>query len=251
MKSNYFNHLVVTIFFVTILAFNSSNNIFAQYSKCDSSPCGSSLGNYTESGQMWNKSLLKYYFINGTNDIDGDGEKTAFETAFDTWSAVAPLKFQEVFSQNQADIKIHFADGTAFSTTGASESARAVAYFPEQDCKGFIVLNDGAYIFSLSSTQDVDLVYVALHEIGHVLGLCHSKNSSTVMYGEYSSTSKRTLHSYDIQGIQAIYPSISLKAENSFSGGDIYVNDMNNSKTAPYNWTIDTGDDVPVTLGAI
>lgn len=239
---------VYYICIIVIILF-SNKLLFSQYGSCDGSPCGN-LNNYTLSGQKWNKSLLKYYFINGTIDISGDGEKSAFVTAFNKWGAVVPLKFEETSLESQADIKIHFANGTEFSTTGATEGARAVAYFPEQDCKGYLVLNDDAYIFSLLSNQNVDLVYVATHEIGHLLGLCHSSNSNTMMWGSYVQ-GRRNLHTYDIQGIQEIYSPIPVKIENNFTGGIIYVNNYSISKTAPVNLTINSKDDLPVSIGAI
>jgi hypothetical protein len=75
-----------------------------------------------------------------------------------------------------------------------------------------------------------DLVYVAMHEIGHMLGLCHSSNSSTIMY---PNSPKRQLHEYDIQGIREIYPSITVK--NTFDGGTIKVgiNQSVVSETSP------------------
>jgi len=249
------NHIHQNIFrLLTVFLFLLSSNItYSQYYKCQSTnPCGD-LGNYTLSGHEWNKSVLKYYFINDTDDIDGEGEKTAFYTAFDKWSAVIPIRFEEVFTQSEADIKIFYADLTAWESTRASDASFAITYFPEQECKGNIVVNDNK-VFSLNppSSGQVDLYYVALHEIGHVLGLCHSVNSSCVMYLDSSGgIGKRSLSSYDIQGIQLIYPSISVTAQNNFDGGSIYVNDFSIAKTSPYNFEIETGNEVDVNLGAI
>ena len=155
----------------------SSNIIYSQYYSCTSAnPCPdiSDLGNYTLSGHKWDKSVLKYHFINGTEDIAGDGEKTAFYTAFNIWSAVIPIKFEEVYILNEADIKIRFASIEEWESTRASSAAYGISYFPEQDCKGNIVLNDNK-IFSLNppSSSQIDLYFVALHEVGYDLLQIH------------------------------------------------------------------------------
>jgi hypothetical protein len=49
-----------------------------------------------------------------------------------------------------------------------------------------------------------DLTSVALHEIGHALGLEHSSYSTAVMYADYTGV-KTGLTSDDVAGIQAVY----------------------------------------------
>ena len=51
---------------------------------------------------------------------------------------------------------------------------------------------------------DYDFLTVALHEVGHALGLGHSNNPAAVMYPQYTG-GKRTLHMDDIAGIRMIY----------------------------------------------
>lgn len=100
------NHSILISSLFIIFFFKS---VHAQYGNCNSpNPCDN-LSDYTISGQKWNKNHLKYFFINGTDDIAGDGEKSAFEEAFRIWSSVTPLTFEEVYSSSEADIKIRFA----------------------------------------------------------------------------------------------------------------------------------------------
>ncbi len=51
---------------------------------------------------------------------------------------------------------------------------------------------------------EYDFFSVALHELGHSLGLGHSDVSGSIMEEGYAGT-HRTLHADDIAGIQAIY----------------------------------------------
>src|SRR5262249_56402803 len=66
---------------------------------------------------------------------------------------------------------------------------------------GDIVMNSS---IAWRVNNDFDLETVAIHEIGHALGLNHSAISSAVMYAYYTNL-KQGLTGDDIAGIQAIY----------------------------------------------
>jgi len=54
--------------------------------------------------------------------------------------------------------------------------------------------------------DQIDLESVAVHEIGHLLGLDHSSDSNAVMYSKIPpGTVKRDLAQDDIDGIHALY----------------------------------------------
>lgn len=55
-----------------------------------------------------------------------------------------------------------------------------------------------------TADSDFDLFTVLLHELGHALGLGHSRVSGSVMQANYLGA-RRTLHADDIAGIRAIY----------------------------------------------
>jgi hypothetical protein len=56
----------------------------------------------------------------------------------------------------------------------------------------------------INAAGTIDFYTVALHELGHALGLGHSAVSGSVMEPIYAGT-RRTLHADDIAGIQSIY----------------------------------------------
>ena len=55
-----------------------------------------------------------------------------------------------------------------------------------------------------ASSSQFDFYTIALHEIGHSLGLDHSTVAGSVMQANYAGA-RRTLHADDIAGIQTIY----------------------------------------------
>ncbi len=128
---------------------------------------------------------------------------------------MVPFEFVEVFTEGEADIKIIYMSNSEYSSFIGKESGSFASSFPpEMDCSGIIALNDEYHTFSLQEnpSNGIDLYYVALHEMGHILGLCHSANSETVM-ATYGEESKRNLHQYDIEGIRSIYATVKVKNE--------------------------------------
>lgn len=176
----------------------------------------SSSSEYTIHGNKWNKQFVTYFFDNITNDIThSESAKESIRTAFKTWQNITRLYFIEGCNINDADIVIRFASGNH----GEGESFDGVngvlahAFFPPPNAGSLAgdVHFDDSETWSLlsqnSSSQPIDLQTVALHEIGHSLGLAHSTVSGAVMYAYYGGTD-RDLESDDINGIRTIYGSL-------------------------------------------
>ncbi|TYH19570.1 hypothetical protein ES288_A05G361800v1 [Gossypium darwinii] len=124
-----------------------------------------------------NRQDLTYSFLpaNGLTDE----VKAVFTSAFQKWSTVTPLTFTQVDSYSSADITIGFYTGDH---------------------------GDGEPFDGASVSTAVDLESVAVHEIGHLLGLGHSSVEDAIMYPSITSrTRKVELADDDIQGIQLLY----------------------------------------------
>ncbi len=70
-----------------------------------------------------------------------------------------------------------------------------------------IIFNERTYTWGDAPADGHDLQNTLTHEIGHFLGLAHSDEPEATMYARAApgETKKRTLHTDDVQGIQAIY----------------------------------------------
>lgn len=130
--------------------------------------------------------------------------------ALQTWAQYAPINFHFVPDDGSPKATIGLTQGNSgFGDirfeAHAGSGYLAYAYGPNVETVGYTdggdVSFNSNYTFSIGSTPD--LYSVALHELGHSLGLGHS-TSGTVMYASYTGV-KYDLASDDIAGIQYIY----------------------------------------------
>ncbi|TVL92991.1 matrixin family metalloprotease [Streptomyces sp. SAJ15] len=162
----------------------------------------------------WTRTDLTFAFDTGTDDAAGNEEFDAVRNAFRTWSAAAPLTFTEVEKGQSPDILIGWrpASDTDLSMVGGT---LAHADFPP----GCGVVTDGSlpkpvhfddseHNWSIgAAVNSFDVETVALHELGHILGLAHTSASGAVMLPMVSSNStKRALTQDDIDGVRSLYP---------------------------------------------
>ncbi|MBK8780626.1 MAG: matrixin family metalloprotease [Anaerolineales bacterium] len=156
---------------------------------------------------QWGKTNISYFFVNGTNKINGEAERDLIRAAFKLWADETPLSFNETADSAQADILIGWAegehgDGDPFDGPG-DVLAHASYPNPYNDRQVFLHFDD-AERWVNSATQNVDLLTVAAHEIGHNLGLDHSSDPNALMFPSYSGP-HRSLGNDDIAGAQSLY----------------------------------------------
>jgi hypothetical protein len=163
----------------------------------------------------WGKTDITFYFINGTEKISNDTERDLVRAAFALWTSETSLTFTETNDSDGADILIGWAegnhgDGDPFDGPG-DVLAHASYPNPYEDRQVFLHFDD-AERWVNSENQNVDLLTVAAHEIGHNLGLDHSRDPDALMYPSYSGP-HRFLDSDDVAGVQSLYGLASQPAE--------------------------------------
>lgn len=131
----------------------------------------------------------------------------AVEMAFAEWAAKSHFSFSET-DYESANLQIalfvgEHGDGYPFDGPGGV-LAHAVAP------TGGSFHIDADENWSTDPLPDaMDIQSVALHEIGHLLGLAHSDVPESIMWPSINSGAKnRVLHADDVQGIRALYSQV-------------------------------------------
>lgn len=140
------------------------------------------------------------------NDFMPNGYQSVISSAFDAWASVSNLSFTKTTDKN-GDIVLgaEIIDGTSGELGHASIN---MAY-TSNGIETVTHITNGAIHFDrdenwlLTNNTGTSLYGIALHEIGHALGLTHSFDSNAVMYDTYSGIN--SLQIDDINGIQYLY----------------------------------------------
>jgi hypothetical protein len=161
-------------------------------------------------GGRWGHGNLTYNInVRGAN-VSQNFVDGILATAFQRWQAVVPFfTFTQV--NGNADIKIKFGDETLDASFGKPGGVAGRGFYPERGDL-FLDSKEDWTTFNL-------LLEVAMHEIGHVLGLSHSTSRSSLMYPY--DTSLTDLDAETIEAIQSLYgwqPQIPLNDRGSDNG---------------------------------
>lgn len=180
----------------------------------DEPPPQPGVANYVASSGSWSSHDLTYKFVNGTADLPGVIERDIVRQAFDVWASVTPLTFTEVTGSADAVFLISWeiGDHGCGSPFDGPGHVLAHAFFPppvnqHPGIAGDLHFDDQE-VWSTThggnGDGSIDLLSVAIHELGHALGLRHTNVPEAIMYPTYSGN-RRILAQDDIDGIQSIY----------------------------------------------
>ncbi|XP_034414735.1 matrix metallopeptidase-21 [Cyclopterus lumpus] len=142
----------------------------------------------SESGYMaFSKRVLKWRLIGEgySSQLSVEDQRYIFRLAFRMWSEVSPLEFVEDRRSPLEDVDIRLGFGTGrhlgcnqrFDGTGQEF---AHAWF-----LGDIHFDDDEHFTGPNAGSGISLLKVAVHEIGHVLGLPHIYRAGSIMQPSY------------------------------------------------------------------
>ena len=150
----------------------------------------------------WSIDLSNANKIN--TNLSSDTIKSIFANALNKWSTTSLLHFKESRS-NMTNISIKFAaknHGDPFPFDGPG-NVLAHAYYPGTSLQGQVHLDlDETWSLYDDSTS---MYHVALHELGHAIGLAHSSQSSSIMYAWYTNPVKYDLSDDDTFAVNSLY----------------------------------------------
>ena len=140
---------------------------------------------------------------NWSSKLNKTAIEDSLETAFKAWSAYSRLSFEATSNATAADISVLFGkyqhgDGHPFDGPGR---VLAHAFYPYDSGRlgGDLHFDeDESWTLGVEAkSHETDFFTVALHEIGHALGLAHSPDQTSVMFPYYQANKNEFALGYD------------------------------------------------------
>uniref|UniRef100_A0A8C6W7J9 Matrix metalloproteinase-21 n=1 Tax=Nannospalax galili TaxID=1026970 RepID=A0A8C6W7J9_NANGA len=141
----------------------------------------------TGTSRAFSKKTLTWRLVGEaySSQLSVDEQRYIFRLAFRMWSEVTPLDFREDLTAPGAtvDIKLGFGRGRHLGCPRVFDGSGQE--FAHAWRLGDIHFDDDEHFTPLSSDTGISLLKVAVHEIGHVLGLPHTYRVGSIMQPNY------------------------------------------------------------------
>jgi Matrixin len=178
---------------------------------------------YGSPGGRWSRGNLTYSVnLMGYSGLTQNVVNGVIAAAFQQWQAIVRFfNFNFLPGGGNADIRIQFGGANLDDRFGKAGGVAGSGGYPGSRNQGNL------YFDSSEAWTPAFLLSVALHEIGHVLGLAHSTNRVSLMY-PYGPL-LNALDAETIQAIRALYgwqPQISLNDRASLEGPSLAVSEI-------------------------
>uniref|UniRef100_A0A670K1V6 ShKT domain-containing protein n=1 Tax=Podarcis muralis TaxID=64176 RepID=A0A670K1V6_PODMU len=176
-------------------------------------------------GYKWDHVNLTYKIVQFPSTLNKVDTERAIASAFRMWSDVSPLSFRRLAPTQLADITIGFYtfnhtdcwfsplhpcfDGLNGELAHAFLPPRGEIHFDNHE---FWILGRSRFSWKQGVWLN-DLVQVAAHEIGHALGLWHSRDARALMHPNATYSRTWRIGQDDVWAIQRLYGCVDEKRQ--------------------------------------
>jgi hypothetical protein len=157
--------------------------------------------------RAWGVKDLTYFIQKRDSDLPQGEWDSIIKEAFDSWQDICSLRFSKVDSTSGANLVISTGRGARDDFDGPGNTLAYAFLPPQQNFKGQLLMrfDEDETWTKVGANRGIYLRNVACHEIGHLLGLEHSNESSALMAPFYSPNIVKPQNNDDVTRIRAIY----------------------------------------------